>query len=166
MYRKKSLANFILLALEKAADGYIRLEDLLYHPGYYAYGSGWDYPLKKSELARALKRLRENGLVELFDDKELILRLTDRGRERVVLANLLVEDKKWDGKYRIVIFDIPEKRRVARDLFRTKLKGWGFIPWQRSVWVIKKNCTKPLRDFIRQVGIKDWVMVIESDNVD
>jgi len=166
MYRKKSVTNFILLALEKSIDGYIRLEDVLYHPGYYAYGSGWEYPLKKVELAKALKRLRENGLVELLDDKELILRLTDKGREKAVLANLLIEEEKWDGKYRIVIFDIPEKRRIARDLLRLKLKSWGFTPWQRSVWVTKKNCTKPLRDFIKQIGIKDWVIVIESDNVD
>lgn len=166
MYRKKSLTNFVLLALEKSIDGYVRLENFLYNPGLYAYYGGWNYPLKKSELSRVLKRLRENGLVELVEDNEILLRLTDRGKEKAVLAHLLLEDKKWDGKWRIVIFDIPEKRRVARDLLRAKLKGWGFILWQRSVWVTKKNCTKPLRDFIKQVGIKDWVIVIESDNVD
>ena len=65
MYRKKSFGSFILLALEKTIDGYIRFEDLLYKPGFYAYYDGWDYPLKKSELARVLKRLREGGLVEM-----------------------------------------------------------------------------------------------------
>lgn len=165
MYKKKSLTNLILLTLEKAVDGYVRFEDFTNNPGYYAYGSGWSYPLNKSGLAKTLKRLRENGLVELIDDKELILRLTDKGREKAVMANLLVEQKTWDRKYRIVIFDIPEKRRAVRDLLRIKLKGWGFVPWQRSVWVSKKNCTKPFRDFIRNVGIKEWVMLIESNNV-
>lgn len=166
MYRKKSVSNLILLSLEKAVDGYVRLEDFLYNPGFYSYGDGWNYSIKKSGLARALKRLRENGLVELLDDQELILRLTDKGKEKAVLANLLIEENKWDGKYRIIIFDVPEKRRAARDLLRLKLKSWGFVPWQRSVWVTKKNCTKPLRDFIKQVGIKDWVKVLESDNVE
>lgn len=156
----------MLLVLEKSVDGYVRFDDFINNPGRYAYGAGWEYPLKKSEISRALKRLRENGLVDLIDDNELILRLTDKGKEKAVLANLLLEDEKWDGKWRIVIWDIPEKRRVARDFLRSKLKGWGFIPWQQSVWVTKKNCTKPLRDFIKQVGIKDWVRVIESDNVD
>ncbi|OGE65094.1 hypothetical protein A3I48_02435 [Candidatus Daviesbacteria bacterium RIFCSPLOWO2_02_FULL_36_7] len=166
MYRKKSLTNLVLLALEKSVDGYVRLEDFLYNPGFYSYGDGWNYPIKKSGLARTLKRLRENGLVELLDDQELILRLTDQGKEKAVLAKLLLKEDKWDGKYRIVIFDIPEKRRVTRDLLRSKLKSWGFVLWQKSVWVTKKNCTKPLRDFIKQIGIKDWVIVIESDNVD
>lgn len=163
MYRKKSLTSFVLLVLEKSIDGYVRFEDFAYHHYRYRYGIP---ELKKSSLAKALKRLREGGLVELVSDEQLAFRITDRGREKAVLANLLVEDEKWDGKYRIVIFDIPEKRRVVRDLLRVKLKGWGFVPWQRSVWVTKKNCAKPLRNFIKSVGIKDWVMVIESDNVD
>lgn len=166
MYRKKSLTNFILLALEKTVDGTVRLNDFINNPGYYNFYSGWDYPLKKSDLAKTLKRLREKGWVDFVEDKELMVRLTDPGREKSVLANLLMEEGKWDGKYRIVIFDVPEKRRLARDLLRLKLKGWGFVPWQRSVWVTRKNCTKPLRDFIKQTGIKDWVIVIESDNVD
>lgn len=166
MYRKKSISNLILLLLEKSVDGYVRFDNLIHNPGFYSHGGGWDYPLKKSELARALKRLRENGFVDFVDDNKLIFRLTDKGKDKAILANLLIEDKKWDGKYRIVIFDIPEKRRVTRDILRAKLKGWGFIPWQQSVWVTKKNCTIPLRTFIKQVGIKDWVRVIESDNVE
>ena len=144
----------------------MRLEDFLYNPGYYAYHNGWSYPLKKSSFALAIQRLRENGLVDFVDDNELILRLTDIGREKTLMLSLLENEDKWDRKWRIIIFDIPEKRRIARDLLRQKLKGWGFIPWQQSVWVTKKNCTKQLRDFIKKIGIKDWVKVIESDNVD
>lgn len=166
MYRKKSFSNFILLALEKTIDGYVRLEDLLSKPGYYAYWDGWDYPLKKSELARVLKRLRERGFVELIDDKALTIRLTDQGKDKALLAKLEMEDGKWDGKWRVVMFDIPEKRRAARDLLRSNLKGWGFVPWQQSVWVTKKNCAKQLRDYIKSVGIKDWVMVLETDNIE
>lgn len=166
MYRKNSLSNFVLLALEKVVDGTVRLDDFIDKPGYYAYSSGWDYPLKKSELARALKRLREKGLVDFIDDEKLVVRLTNKGREKALAAKLAVTQEKWDGKWRIVIFDIPEKRRVVRDLLRSRLKIWGFTPWQQSVWVSKKNCTNELRQFIKSIGIKDWVMVIESDNVD
>lgn len=162
MYRKKSLTNFVLLALEKSVDGYVRFEDFAYHHYRYHYGIP---ELKKSSLAKALKRLREGGLIELVSDEQLAFRITGKGREKALLASLLIEEDKWDGKYRIVIFDIPEKRRIARDLLRIKLKNWGFVPWQRSVWVTKKACKKPLRDFIKQVGINDWVMVIESDDV-
>jgi len=65
-----------------------------------------------------------------------------------------------------VIFDIPEKKRAARDLLRHNLKSWGFTQWQQSVWVTKKNCTKSLRKYVSNMGIEDWVMIIESDNID
>lgn len=163
MYRKKSLTNFILLTLEKAVDGYMRIEDFASNPGLYAYYSR-DF-LKKSSLSQALKRLREGGLIELVSDRDLTFRLTDKGREKVVLASFLQDNKAWDGKWRLVIFDVPEKRRTVRDILRRKLKDWGFIPFQQSVWGTKKNCTKSLRNFIKSVGIGDWVMVIESDDI-
>lgn len=165
MYRKKSLGHFILLALEKTIDGYVRFDDLINNPGYYAYHGGWEYPLNKSSLAKALKRLRENGFVDFIEDEELTIRLTDRGKEKVILAKLFQDDEEWDGKYRLVIFDVPEKRRLVRDTLRTRLKNWGFVPWQQSVWVSKKNCTDVLRDFIKSVGIEKWVLVVESDNI-
>ncbi len=164
--KRKVLTDLVLLAIEKSIDGYIRLEDFLYNPGYYAYGSGWSYPLKKSDLSQAIKRLREKGFIELIDDKELILRLTDSGKDRALWQKMILGSMKWDGRWRLVLWDIPEKRRLARDLLRFKLKQLGFTQWQKSVWASKVDCTKALRDFIRKTGIEEWVMVIESDNID
>lgn len=158
----KKVTNLILMVLEKAVDGYVRLEDFAYHHYRYHYGIP---ELKKSSLSKALKRLRENGFIELVDDKELIYRLTDKGQEKAMLVKLLFDDDKWDGKWRVVIFDIPEKRRAVRDLLRHNLKNWGFTPWQQSVWVTKKNCAKPLREYIKKIGIEDWVLILESDDI-
>lgn len=163
MYKKKSLGNFVLLCLEKTVDGYCRFDDFAYNNYRYLYGIP---EIKKSELSRVLKRLREKGLVDFVSDNDLVVRLTDQGNEKAILAKLMINNEKWDGKWRVVIFDIPEKRRAVRDLLRCKLKAWDFRYLQKSVWASKKNCTKELRNFIKQIGIKDWVMVFESDNVD
>lgn len=163
--KKSQITNFILLTLEKSIDGYVRFDDFINNTGFYGKGGGWDYPLKKASLAKALQRLREGGFIEFVDDEELMLKLTDKGREKAVLAELQGSDGKWDGCYRIVIFDVPEKRRAARDVLRYNLKNWGFTPWQQSVWVTKKNCTKALRKYIESIGIEDWVLVIESDDI-
>lgn len=151
--------------LEKTVDGYVRMEDFLYKPGYYAYGDGWNYPLNKASLAQALKRLRENGFVELISDKELTLRLTDKGRSKALWTKMKLVNEKWDGKWRIVMWDIPEKRRNARDLLRHQLKQLGFQKVQNSVWASKKNCTNLLHEYIRKVGIGDWVNVFESNKL-
>lgn len=159
---KRRITDFVLLTLEKSIDGYVRTEDFAYHHYRYHYGIP---ELKKTSLSQALKRLREGGLIELVSDEKLAYRLTDKGKEKAVLASLKFDNRKWDGKWRLVIFDIPEKRRQARDLLRSKLKQWEFKHFQQSVWGTKKNCTKPLKDFIKSVGIEDWVMVVESDNL-
>ena len=162
---KKSLANVALLILEKTIDGYVRLEDFAYNPGFYAYSGGWDYSLKKSELAQVLKRLRKRGLIEIDnkDQNKILLKLTEVGREFILLSKS--EDEiEWDGKWRIVIFDIPEDKRKIRNVFRSRLKLWDFKPWQKSVWASKKNVTSKLRNLIKELEIDNWVLVIESDN--
>lgn len=162
MVKKKSLGNLILLMLEKSVDGYVRFEDFAYHHYRYHYG----YPdLKKADFAQALKRLRERGLIDFVDDERLVYRLTDKGKQKAVWESVRIEEGKWDGKWRIVIFDIPEKRKQARHLLRSSLKKWGFKPWQKSVWATKANCTKALRNFIKSVGIQDWVIVLESNDI-
>ncbi len=160
MRKKKVVTNLLLLALEKAVDGYVAFDDFVNNPML-----GGEY-LKKSELSLALKRLRENGFVELIDDKQMAFRLTDTGKDRALWLKMKDTNEPWDGKWRLVIWDVPEKRRIARDLLRYKLKQLGFQCFQKSVWGCKKNCTKELRSFIKKVGIEDWVMVLETDNID
>lgn len=165
MGKKESIGKLVLFTLEKAVDGYIRFEDFTYHNYRYLYGIP---ELKKASLAQALKRLREKGYIEKLpdrrDESKIIFKLTEAGKEFILLSKS--EDQiEWDGKYRIVVFDIPENKRLVRDILRSRLKMWGFVPWQQSVWASKKNLTNKLRGLIKELGIEDWVLVIESDNV-
>ena len=162
--KKGSLSEFALLALEKAIDGYIRYDDLIHHSRSYAWGGGWDKALKKSLLSQAIKRLKDKGLIEYEDHKrsQIIIKLTALGRD--ALGDLATLEKGWDGKFRIVVFDIPESNSAVRNLFRRRLKDWGFRGWQQSVWISKHNVTERLKLLIDKLGIKDWVAVIESED--
>lgn len=162
--RKGSLSEFTLMALEKTIDGYVRFDDLIHHSGRYAYSDGWDRPIKKSYLSQAIKRLKERGLVEYEKNRtnQLVLKLTTLGQDAI--GDLVSLEKEWDGIFRIVIFDIPESNFVVRNLFRRRLKDWGFKIWQRSVWVTRSSVTKKLRKLIEKLEIQDWVAVIESND--
>jgi len=160
---KRSLTSFILASFDKAENGYIRLEDFLNNSEDYI--KGYERPITKANLSQSLKRLREKGWIVFLDQEKLLMKLTNKGREQALQSSFHDSSAEWDGKWRLVIFDIPEKRRPARDLLRSKLKQWNFTPWQRSVWASRKDCTKSLREFIKHAGIEEWVMVIESDNV-
>lgn len=154
--RKKSLNQAILFILEKAVDGYVVFEDFIYNPLL-------ERPVKKSELSQALKRLRLGGLIEANkDQKKLIFKLTSLGKEAILTHQVL--RKPWDGKWRIVIFDIPESHKRVRNLFRRNLKFWEFKIFQKSVWVSKFDVADELRKLTLELGIENWVAVIESSD--
>jgi len=162
--KKGSLSQALLTALEKTIDGIVRLEDFAYHSGFYAYGGGWQYPLKKAALSKAISRLKEKGFIETEgDDIKLILRLTDEGKQALFLSD--IPEEKWDGRWRIVIFDIPEEKRLIRGIFRRNLKKWEFKLLQKSVWISKKHVTEKLIDYVKFLKIEEWVLVIESDKI-
>src|SRR3989344_6758758 len=112
--KEKSLSYIALDALEKAVDGYVRLEDFLYNTHIYA--KGYDRPLKKSSFSQALNRLKKQGLIEEeMLDEQIIFKLTQTGKEFLDFQEIKNDD--WDGKWRVVIFDIPEQKRIIRNLF-------------------------------------------------
>ncbi len=163
MGKKRDISNLILMACEKAVDESMRIDDFIKNT--YVYARGYEKPLEKSSIARTFKNLQKKGFVELIDEKQLIYRLTDSGLDRALWEKIKRSDEKWDGRWRVVSWDIPERRKEARNLLRYKLKYIGFVQFQKSVWGSKINCTKQLREFIKKVGIEDWVKVFESDNI-
>ncbi len=81
-------------------------------------------------------------------DGKKYLRITPAGRKvlafeqaKVALKN---QKKKWDGRWRMVAFDIPERRRAIRSRLRAVMQEIGFVRLQDSVWVYPYDC----EDFI------------------
>ena len=56
--------------------------------------------------------------------------------------------KRWDHKWRLLIFDVPEKRRFMREKIRRVLKSFEFYRLQDSVWVYPYECEEVL-DLLR-----------------
>jgi len=162
--KKGSLSEILLTVLEKTIDGTVRFNDFINNPGLYAYHGGWEYPIDKSALSKAIARLKEKGFIEeSIDEQGILVKLTDQGKQVLFLTES--GEQKWDGKWRIVIWDIPEQKKLVRNLFRRNLKKWGFTPLQRSVWISKKHVADKLIDYIKYLKIEDWVLVIESDKI-
>src|SRR3990167_2211250 len=65
--------------------------------------------------------------------------------------------EKWDKKWRVVIFDIPEKSRMARDALRRKLKELEFRELQKSVFVHPYECKKEIDFIIEFFNLRHYV---------
>jgi len=76
------------------------------------------------------------------------LRITPKGRKALALEQAKValsdQKKRWDGRWRMVAFDIPERRRGVRSRLRAVMREIGFVRLQDSVWVYPYDC----EDFI------------------
>lgn len=75
------------------------------------------------------------------------------------------QHKKWDSKWRIVIFDIPQELHYARIKFGRKLKNLGFFMLQKSVFVFPYPCTEELGNICADMEISDYVDVIVAEDV-
>lgn len=158
--KKGSTSYIILTALEKAAGEGI-LETFSYSAQMRFLRN---FPklstVNKYYLSKAINRIKEKGLLEYekSKDSKRVLKLTNLGKEAIGIEG------EWDGKYRVVVWDIPEKKRRLRDLLRRKLKEWKFMSLQKSVWVSRRNVTTQLRDLINELEMEKWVTVIESED--
>lgn len=72
---------------------------------------------------------------------------------------------KWDGKWRILSYEIPEKRRELRDKLRREVSGWGLGPWHRSFWLTPHPIVENLRQLISEREEEKYVQAFESEHV-
>jgi len=93
-------------------------------------------------IKRARERLRARGLLTYA--KSGYLELTAKGETEIARLERtnyqLPKPKQWDGKWRVLIFDIPEKRRMLRDKVRATLIAIGFKRLQYSVFIYPHDC--------------------------
>lgn len=94
---------------------------------------------RKDRLRQVLKRMQMQKIVEVAETKDgPVVRITQNGITKALkykLEDMEIKRKSWDGKWRVVVFDIPEINKKARDEFRKRLKQAGFFPLQESVFV-------------------------------
>lgn len=96
--------------------------------------------------ASRISELIKMGRVKVVTkDGRHILELTKSGQKALGRARLMkAKPCKWDGKWRLVSFDVWEKSRGKRDLLRNELREFGFVQLQKSLWIYPHSC----EDFI------------------
>ena len=101
--------------------------------------------INSRDISRTLWQLRRTKLLEFREEGERVkIVLTESGRKRVLSYQLdemvIKEPKRWDGNWHIVVFDIPEKKKSARNALAEKMKDLGLVLFQKSVWIYPYNC--------------------------
>jgi len=124
----------------------------------------------KQRIHEATYRLKKNGFVEFVrKDGRTFLRIKEKGRVRLhslVSFGPLPKPKKWDGKWRLVIFDIPEKKRHIRTRARGIVSGFGFVRLQDSVWAYPYDCEEAVALLKAELRIGKDLLYIIADAIE
>jgi DNA-binding transcriptional regulator PaaX len=105
---------------------------------------------KEATIKQTINRMQKHGLIKKEGGK-YVLTLIGKNITKYILGRKKVFEKKWDKKYRVVIFDIPEKKKHSRDWLREELYLLKYEKLQESVLVGKFPLPK---DLIREIKNK------------
>ena len=109
----------------------------------------------KKKFYDTFSRLRREGYLKIEKhNHQVYISLTEEGKKkagRFQLNSLQIKKpKRWDGYWRIIIFDIIQPQRIKREALRGLLKQLELYPLQKSVWIHPYDCkdeVKLLRSF-------------------
>ncbi|MEK7568830.1 MAG: CRISPR-associated endonuclease Cas2 [Patescibacteria group bacterium] len=125
----------------------------------------------KLKINRSASNLKRRGLIKMERrGGEVFVALTDKGRKEALLNNLefgkFDKHKKWDGKWRIVLFDIPENKRTARKALNKLLRNAGCFHYQKSVFITPFECKKEV-DFLGDYfDIRKHIFLITANEIE
>lgn len=119
---------------------------------------------KEITIRQSLRRLEKLGFVEIKKSK---YELTEKGRELIgyVMSRKKIKKQKWDGKYRVVIFDIPEKKKDIRDWLRWELNLMNYKKLQNSVFIGKYPLPDDIIKEVKKQKIGNCVNYLLVDKV-
>ena len=120
-------------------------------PGVFSMLKSFDkkHIYSQQKICIALNNLKQRKFIEIIEegDEKFKVRLTNKGQKRTKEISFeflsITKPNKWDGKWRVLVFDIPTNPKIynqARNALREKIKELGFYQMQKSVWVFPYEC--------------------------
>ena len=128
----------------------------------------WNGNLSYKLYWQALNRLEEKGWIKILKEKENeFVRLTKEGQLQALLVKAKIQKpQKWDGKWRLIVYDIPEDSKDQRDMFRKLLKTNGFYKLQASVFISPYPLNREAIVYLRETGLDKYIRIARIDEMD
>ena len=128
--------------------------------------------LSEHQVRNTIDKLKKTSVLEVKrkENGEVVIKLTKKGRIKVLKYNLekmiIKRPKRWDGKWRVVIFDVPDKQKNLREYFRKKIQELGFAVLQKSVYAHPFATDDDLEFLRANYKIRPCVKIIYADRIE
>lgn len=128
--------------------------------------------INRQTLERAINSLYTSHLVEERENRDgtTTLVLSENGKKRALRFNIdkieIKKPPKWDKKWRVVMFDIPEKFKKLREALRFHFRSIGLIELQKSVLVSPYPCEKETEFILEFYNARKYVRFVVAEKID
>jgi len=126
---------------------------------------------KANQIRRAMNYLRQQKLIEYVGNSKgkTVVRITKKGKSRLREFDIefmkVPKQKKWDGKWRLVMYDLPIRFQKVREELRWKLKDLGFYRFQKSAWIYPYPCDDEIIFIADFYGVGNFVDILTVESI-
>ena len=127
--------------------------------------------LSREQIRNSINHLRQQKLIEYVCNKngKTVIKITKKGETKLRAFDIelmkINKPKKWDGKWRLVMFDIPMRFTKGREALRYHLKELDFFQFQKSAWIYPYLCEDEIIFIADFFGVGKYVEVLTVENV-
>ncbi len=129
--------------------------------------------ISEKKIKRVLKNLEKKELIQIIEKNGEAHVYLKSGWTPVILKyslkpllTLKRRKKRWNGKWFIIIFDVPEDQRNKRDYLRNFLREIGFYQYQQSVYIFPYQCKKEIGLVKKIVEGAKYISYITADEIE
>lgn len=124
------------------------------------------YPDDHERFKKGVYNLKRSGYIKLT--RNSLFKFTNKGKkwyQKNIRKYSPLREASWDGKWRVVFFDIPEESHKQRNVFRRYLKNLGFYLLQKSILVLPFKCEDDVADISARLNISQYVDVLVAESI-
>lgn len=125
----------------------------------------------KKQIWNAIGNLKRQKMIKYIQDKggRTIVEITAKGKTKLRSFTIdlmeIPRPNKWDGKWRLVMFDIPMRFTKGREALRYHLKDLDFFQFQKSAWIYPYPCEDEIIFITDFYGVGKFVEILTVENM-
>ncbi|MDR3643434.1 MAG: CRISPR-associated endonuclease Cas2 [Candidatus Doudnabacteria bacterium] len=105
--------------------------------------------------------------IKIAASGQRFMELTKKGELELLMARAwLNKPAVWDGKWRVIFFDIPENANTRRDKLRRLLIKNGFIKLQASIYISPYTLNRLAIDYLKNTGLIGYIRIGRLEELD
>ena len=116
---------------------------------------------------RKIKQLKQRGFLKKRGVRYAVSDKGSRVLSEDEISNLQISrPQTWDGKWHLIMFDIPMQESTARKSLNSTLLRMGLVQYQQSVLIYPYPIKKILLEVCRFYKVTRYVSFVSADTVD